>query len=94
MALEFEWDPEKAEANQKKPGVSFIEASTVFGDPLGPLVDDPAHSAHEERFVFFGRSSAGRMLAVMHAEREGAIGVISAREMTRNERRQYEEFRS
>jgi uncharacterized protein len=94
MALAFEWDPEKAEANEKKHGVSFDEASSAFGDPLGRLVDDPEHSEHEERFVLFGRSSAGRTLAVMHTEREGAIRVISAREMTRNEERDYEEFRS
>lgn len=40
MALEFEWHPVKAEANQKDHGVSFEEASTVFRDPLGRLVDD------------------------------------------------------
>jgi uncharacterized protein len=94
MALVFEWDPEKAEANEKKHGVSFDEASSAFGDPLGRLVDDPEHSEDEERFVLFGRSSTGRMLAVMHTEREGAIRVISAREMTRNEKSEYEEFRS
>jgi uncharacterized DUF497 family protein len=93
MALEFEWDPEKANANEKKHGVSFDEASTVFADPLGRLVDDPEHSANEVRYVLFGRSSAGRLLAVMHTEREDAIRVISAREMTRKERTDYERFR-
>ena len=92
MALEFEWDPEKAEANLGKHGVSFEEASTVFGDPLGRLAYDAEHSRGEERFVLFGRSEAGRLLAVMHAERGEAIRLISAREMTPNERKQYEEF--
>jgi uncharacterized DUF497 family protein len=46
------------------------------------------------RFVLFGRSSTGRLLAVLHTEREGAIRLISAREMTRNEKREYEAFRS
>jgi uncharacterized protein len=68
MALEFEWDPQKAESNQAKHGVSFEEAMTVFGDPLGRLVDDPEHSQNAERFVVFGRSGAGRLLAVMHTE--------------------------
>jgi uncharacterized DUF497 family protein len=85
---------EKAQANQKKHGISFDEASTVFADPLGRLVDDAEHSEHEMRFVLFGRSSTGRLLAVLHTEREGAIRLISAREMTRNEKREYEAFRS
>ena len=34
MGLSFEWDPRKAVANEKKHGVGFKEASTVFGDPL------------------------------------------------------------
>ena len=92
MALEFEWDPGKAEANRKKHGVSFQEASTVFGDPLGRLAYDPAHSRDEERFVLFGRSDAGRLLAVMHTDRGTAIRLISSREMTANERKQYEEL--
>lgn len=92
MALEFEWDPEKAETNGTKHGVSFEEAMTVFGDPLGRLVDDPEHSQEEERFVLFGRSSAGRLLAVMHTERGRALRIISAREMTPKERKQYAKF--
>jgi uncharacterized DUF497 family protein len=90
--LDFEWDGEKAESNRKKHGVSFEEAMTVFGDPLGRLVDDPEHSRGEERFVLFGRSKAGRLLAVMHTERSRALRLISAREMTPTERKQYAKF--
>jgi uncharacterized protein len=92
MALEFEWDPQKAESNRTKHGVSFEEAMTVFGDPLGRLVDDPEHSQDEERFVLFGRSGAGRLLAVMHTERGAALRIISAREMTPKERKQYAKY--
>lgn len=90
MQLIFEWDPEKATSNLKKHGVSFEEAGTVFGDPLARLIDDPEHSQAEPRYVLFGRSNAGRLLAVMHTERGEAIRLISAREMTPKERRQYE----
>jgi len=45
----FEWDPEKADSNIQKHGVSFDEASTVFGDPLLLLMPDPDHSADVER---------------------------------------------
>jgi hypothetical protein len=92
MPLQFEWDPYKAEANRKKHGVSFEEASTVFGDPLGRLADDPEHSRGEARLVLFGRSDVHRLLAVMHTEQGQAIRLISAREMTGSERKQYEEF--
>jgi uncharacterized DUF497 family protein len=43
VALEFEWDPQKAEANRKKHGVSFDEAGTVFADPLSVNIPDPDH---------------------------------------------------
>ncbi|HEV2132048.1 MAG TPA: BrnT family toxin [Longimicrobiaceae bacterium] len=92
MALEFEWDPDKAVSNRKKHGVGFEEAMTVFRDPLGRLVDDPEHSLNEARFVLFGRSEAGRLLAVMHTERGQALRIISAREMTPKEKKQYAKF--
>ena len=40
MALRFEWDPEKAAENLANHGLSFEEAATVFGDPLGRIVDE------------------------------------------------------
>ncbi|MBX3307844.1 MAG: BrnT family toxin, partial [Nitrospira sp.] len=43
----FEWDPTKAAANVRKHGVTFDEASTVFGDPLNLLMADPDYS-HDE----------------------------------------------
>lgn len=89
MALEFEWDPAKAEANEKKHGVSFDEACTAFLDPLHVVVVDPRHSQREERFTLFGRSATGRIVAVMHTERAERIRLISARLATPKERRQY-----
>lgn len=51
MALEFEWDQAKAEANRKKHGVSFKEAASVFSDPLGRMLEDPDHSMSEVRYI-------------------------------------------
>ena len=90
--MEFEWDPRKAAANLAKHRVSFEEAATVFGDPLGGIVADPRHSSGEERFVLLGLSQIRRLLAVMYAERGGTIRIISARPATRRERRDYEEI--
>ncbi len=41
LGYNFEWDPEKAEANLSKHGVSFAEAVTAFGDPLSMNMSDP-----------------------------------------------------
>ncbi len=89
--MDFEWDPEKAEANEGKHGVSFSEASTAFGDALALTFPDPDHSLGEYRFLTFGVSRTGRLLAVSHAEREGRVRIISARETTRRERKIYED---
>jgi uncharacterized DUF497 family protein len=89
--LDFEWDPAKATANLVKHKVSFEDAATVFGDPLGSIVADPRHSFQERRFVLLGLSRGGHLLAVMYADRGQAIRIISARRATGSEQRNYEE---
>jgi uncharacterized DUF497 family protein len=92
LALEFAWDPQKAAANLAKHKVSFEEAASVFGDPLGRIVGDPRHSSGEARFVLLGLSATRRLLAVMYVDRARVIRIISARKATRHERRDYEEI--
>lgn len=92
--LRFEWDARKAADNRAKHKVSFEEAVTVFGDPLGRITDDPRHSDDEERFVLLGQSRRRRVLVVMFTERGEAIRLISARKATRREWRTYEEGES
>lgn len=87
----FDWDPEKAESNLRKHGITFDEASTVFGDTLSLLMSDPDHSAEEERYIVLGMSSENRLLVVAFAERPPFTRLISARRATRKERRHYEE---
>jgi len=91
LALEFEWDPRKDAANIAKHDVSFEEAATVFGDPLGRITRDPRHSEVEERLVLLGLSSSQRLLAVMFTDRRETIRIISARRVAHSERRDYEE---
>ena len=88
--MNFEWDPDKADSNLEKHGVSFAEASTAFSDPLSVTIPDPMHSRVEDRFVLFGMSARGRLLAVVHTDRSGTTRLISARLLTRHERKQYE----
>lgn len=88
--MRFEWNPKKAEHNVKKHGVTFEEASTVFGDPLAATIPDPRHSAEENRFVTMGQSTENRLVVVAHVDRGERVRIISARLATRRERRKYE----
>ena len=91
MSLEFEWDGDKAAANQKKHRVTFEEAATVFADPFAAIFDDDAHSEEELREIIIGHSAENRLLPVSFTERAGAIRIISARRATKRERQDYEE---
>ena len=91
MTPEFEWDARKAEANLKNHGVSFEEALTVFADPLGNIFDDLDHSTGERRELLIGHSAEHRLLVVSFTERNARTRIISAREATARERRDYEE---
>ena len=88
--MQFEWDLDKAELNIVNHGVDFVEASTVFADPLELTISDPDHSSAEDRFLSLGISSAGRLLIVSFTEREHRFRIITARLATPRERRQYE----
>jgi uncharacterized protein len=89
--LKFEWDARKADENIKKHGVMFEEASTIFCDPLSITVRDASHSDSEDRFVTIGVSEQHRLLVVAHTDRGNTIRLVSARKVTRRERRDYEE---
>jgi uncharacterized protein len=91
MSLRFTWDPAKAAANLRKHGISFMEASTAFADPLSITIPDPDHSVGEERLVLIGRSDRQHLVVVAHAERGDLIRIISARPANRRERKTYEE---
>lgn len=89
--MEFEWDERKAEKNLKKHAVSFHEAGTVFGDPMAITYHDPEHSQNEHRFLTFGLSRFDRLLVVAHTDCDGNVRIVSARLMTKPERKIYEE---
>ena len=88
--LLFEWDPNKAASNLNKHGVTFDEATTVFQDTLSLTIDDPLHSADEERLIIIWISHKNRILVVVHTEREDKVRMISVRNVTNHERRYYE----
>ena len=89
--MDFEWAPRKAETNLRKHGVSFTKAGIVFGDDLAITVPDPDHSNDEDRYITIGWSDRHRLLMVSHTDRGDRIRIISARELTKAERKEYEE---
>ncbi len=92
--MEFKWDKNKAERNQKKHGIKFSDATTVFGDPLEISINDPAHSIGEYRFLSIGKSGQGQLLVVSYTEKEqNHIRIISARLATKKEQKNYENIR-
>jgi len=93
MKPDFEWDPQKADRNVHKHGVTFAEASSVFDDPMFITLLDDEHSVDEERFITIGLSNKNRLVMIAHTERENRIRIISARKATKNEEKFYQETR-
>ena len=89
--MKFEWDEEKATVNFKKHAVSFEEAKTVWDDYFYIDLFDGEHSIEENRFLIIGESKEERLLIVSYTERENRVRIISARELTPKERKDYEQ---
>lgn len=91
--FQFDWDDRKAATNLAKHKVAFAEGASVFMDPLAITYPDGEHSMGEARFLTFGLSEQDRVLVVSHTESAVGIRIISARRVTREERKIYEENR-
>ena len=87
--VDVEWDEEKAAANLRKHGVDFADAALVLEDELALTMRDLS-SELEERFTSLGTDPAGRLLVVIYTWRGERIRLISARQATGKERRDYE----
>jgi uncharacterized protein len=88
MAHGFEWDAAKAAANHKKHGVRFEQAVVAFEDAFALVEYDASEDYGEDRFLLTGRA-AGSIVVVVFTERKGRVRIISAREATEHERRNY-----
>lgn len=88
MNVRFVWDEEKNRANQKKHGISFEEAVSIFMNFPLEIFHDPEHSDTEDRYIAVGMSEKARILLVVHCEnsRGTEVRIISARKATKKER--------
>ncbi len=89
--MKFDWDPEKAETNLIKHGVSFEEGIEVFGDPMVLDRFDDGHSDTEIRFNSIGMTPNGILFVVFAIYDDEIIWIISVRSATGSEKREYHE---
>ena len=86
----FEWDEEKNLANQRKHGISFEEASTIFEGPVLSLEDEGHQSEVRERS--YGLIGGVVVACDVRTDWDGTTRIISARKATGNERKHFDVY--
>ena len=86
----FVWDEGNVDKNWDRHGVSTSESEQAFFQRPILIAPDTAHSELEARFAALGRTIEGRRFTIVFTIRDTRIRVISARDMSRRERRMYE----
>jgi uncharacterized DUF497 family protein len=87
----FHWDDVKVDKNRIMYKIENWECEQVFFNTPLLIIGDPRHSDTEERRATFGHTDEGRLLTVVFTKRGDLIRIISARDMSRKERKFYEE---
>ncbi len=87
----FDWDKNNIDKNWKKHHVSFKEAEEFFFNKPLKIFSDVNHSKKEERIAALGHTNQGRKLTAIFTLRNKKIRIISVRDMSRKERKNYEE---
>lgn len=91
---EFDWDGGNAEKNWIRHRVSQAECEQIFFNRPLVTAEDDLHSIEEDRFFALGQTDAGRLLFVVYTLRREKVRVVSARDMTRREQKEYELVRA
>jgi len=85
----FEWDAGNSEKIWRRHRVTPGECEELFFNQPFVIGGDQEHSGREERFYALGQTDAGRLLFLVFTVRARLIRLISARDMSRKERRIY-----
>ena len=85
----FQWDEANVQKNWLRHRVAALECEQVFFNRPLAVRDDEEHSLLERRYHALGQTDAGRLLFVVFVIRETSIRVISARDMSKKERKVY-----
>jgi uncharacterized DUF497 family protein len=89
-ATEFDWDDGNADKNWLRHRVSQSECEQIFFNQPLVTAEDDLHSYDESRHYALGQTDAGRLLFLVYTLRNERVRVISARDMTPRERKEYE----
>ena len=87
----FQWDQSNIDKNLIKHDVENWECEQVFFNKPLLILDDPKHSISEKRWAAFGKTDADRLLVVVFTKRRNLLRIISTRDMSRKERKFYED---
>ncbi len=74
--MEFEFDPQKSQANQQKHGIDFVEAQQLWADV--DRIEIPARTEDEARFLVIGKIKGKHWSAVI-TYRKTRVRIISVR---------------
>jgi uncharacterized protein len=85
----FDWDKGNRDKNWRTHKVAWWECEEAFFNQPLYVVKDQGHSLREERYYALGRTHTHRMLFVVFTRRKSRIRVISARDMSKRERKVY-----
>jgi len=88
--IKFDWDKGNVDKNWEKHQVEFRECEQIFFNKPLKILYDIKHSQKEGRFIAFGKTNTGRKLYLVLTIRRKKIRVISARNMSRKERKFYD----
>ena len=91
IIMKFNWDPDKNQTNQKKHGISFLEAGALWDDP--DRIEIEAPFPLENRFILIGKID-NRYWTAIYTIRKGFIRIISVRRSRKKERDLYEKEKS
>ena len=88
----FEWDKGNLRKNWEEHGVTGSECEQIFFNQPRVVAPDVKHSGKEDRYFVLGHVDTGRLLFVVFMTRKNLIRIISARDMSRKERKVYEQL--
>jgi len=86
----FDWNESNTDKSIKKHRVRPAECEQAFFNKPFVVADDTKHSGLEKRFYALGKTDAGRRLFIAFTARGKLIRIISARDMSRKERKEYQ----
>jgi len=88
--MRFEWDEDKNRANIQKHKIDFADVPAVFNGPM--LVElDEREDYGEERWIGMGFLRDIVVVVVFAQRRQDTIRIISARKVSKHERKRYEQ---